>query len=69
MVRAAARLWVLAGCNLWRFLSDVPYKITMTSSRRFCSKWSSPLHLVLRKCACFASFEKLRPVKVAEQFD
>src|SRR5262249_1612993 len=30
---------------------------------------SSALHLVLRKCAGFTSLEKLRAVKVAEQFD
>ena len=29
----------------------------------------SPLHLVLRECACFTSLEKLRPVKVAEELD
>src|SRR5262249_14347705 len=62
-------LWILAGCDLRRFLSDVPYKITMTSSSRFCSKRSSSLHLVLDKCACFTSLEKLRPIQVAEEFD
>src|SRR5262249_30518335 len=41
----------------------------MTSSSRFCSKWPSPLHLVLRKCAGFTSLEKLRAVKVPEEFD
>ena len=41
----------------------------MTSSASFCFEWSSPLHWVLRKCACFTSLEKLRPVKVAEEFD
>src|SRR4029453_12950647 len=41
----------------------------MTSSSRVFSKWPSPLHRVLRKCACFTSLEKLRPVKGAEEFD
>ena len=41
----------------------------MTSSASFCFEWSSPLHFVLRKCTCFTSLEKLRPVKVAEEFD
>ena len=29
----------------------------------------SSLHSVLRECACFTSLEKLRPVKMAEEFD
>src|SRR4030095_10292559 len=41
----------------------------MTSSSMVFSKLPSPLHRVLRKCACFASLEKLRTVKVAEEFD
>jgi len=68
-MKIARALWVLPGCNLRRFLSDVPYKITMTSSASFCFEWSSPLHWVLRECAGFTSLEKLRPVKVAEEFD
>src|SRR5215831_9784858 len=41
----------------------------MTSSRRFCPPWSSPLHVALGKCGGSPSLEKLRPVQVAEEFD
>src|SRR5262247_4247528 len=41
----------------------------MTSSRRFCPHWSSPLHVALGKCGGSTSLEKLRSVEVAEEFD
>src|SRR5215467_14087637 len=41
----------------------------MTSSRRFCPQWSSPLHVALYKCGCSTSLEKLRPVEVAKDFN